>query len=271
MGWWCRCRPSRSEMARGGCLVATLALSLAVGSAAAQDIVSARYTDPTDRYPHGALGDEGEWDRLEVTVRAERVIGDPDAPLFRGTRDLTFEFVLPPSLVWEDTAPRLWDVTGDGRPEIVAVQSHQDLGARLLVLGLVDGQPDFLAATEFIGTRFRWLAPVGTADLTGDGFTEIAYIDRPHLAQVLRIVSLRPEDDGWALVEIAQRAGLSNHRFGAPLIEGGIADCGAGPVILTADAGFQQVMETRLVDGQLVVREIGPYAGPDSVTCPALP
>jgi hypothetical protein len=44
-----------------------------------------------------------------------------------------------------------------------------------------------LAATPHIGSANRWLAPIGAADLDGDGRVEIAYVDRPHLARTLRI------------------------------------------------------------------------------------
>jgi hypothetical protein len=77
-----------------------------------------------------------------------------------------------------------------------------------------------------IGQRNRWLAPIGAADLDGDGRVEIAYVDRPHLARTLRVWRSRP---GGTLTEIATATGLTNHRIGEAFITGGIRDARRGP------------------------------------------
>jgi hypothetical protein len=48
---------------------------------------------------------------------------------------------LPETEVFEDLAPRLADLDGDGKAEIIVVQSHRDLGARLAVYGLTPDGP----------------------------------------------------------------------------------------------------------------------------------
>ena len=155
------------------------------GAAGADTILSATFTDPTTRYAHGVLGDAIEWGTLEVEVGNQT---GATSGLFSGKRSVTWRFTLPQELVFEDTEPRLWDVTGDGDPEIVDVQSHRDFGARLVILGVPDGAsgadaaPVQIGETPFIGQTNRWLAPVGAADLDGDGKIEVGYIDRPHLA-----------------------------------------------------------------------------------------
>lgn len=218
--------------------------ALALATPASADVIlGASYDAPTDRYPHAALGDDIEWGALILSVRGAE-----------GTRQVRME--LPRSMVFEDTEPRLADIDGDGEPEVITVESDQDRGARLAVWG-PEGR---IAATSFIGTRFRWLAPVGAADLDGDGRIEIAYVDRPHLAKTLRIV----RQDGDRLVPVASHPGLSNHRYGVPFIEGGIASCDAGPMIFTADGAWQQIVATRLVEGQLLSMPVAPYDGPES-------
>ncbi len=209
-------------------------------AASAQDITAARYADPTDRYPHAVLGDALEWGALELT-------------LSDGTQR---RIVLPNEQVFEDLTPRLADVDLDGLAEVVVVESHVRLGARLAIYD-AEG---FVAATPPIGTRFRWLAPIGIGDLDGDGAIEIAYIDRPHLAKTLRV--WRFAEGG--LREVAQMGGLTNHRIGEDFISGGLRDCGDGLEMIVASADWGRVMGVRLQDGTLTARPLGPFEGPDS-------
>jgi hypothetical protein len=204
------------------------------------------YDGPTTRYPHGVLGDTVEATRLSAYA--------PGAT----TPCATQSFELPSELVFEDTAPRLADLDGDGTPEIIVVQSHQRLGAQLAVYGFMAAGDRLrqIAATPHIGRRNRWLAPVGAADLDGDGRVEIAYIDRPHLAKVLRVWRF----EAGALTEVAALDGLSNHRIGEPFITGGLRDCGSGPELITADADWRRVMATRLDAGTLDSRDLGPFS-----------
>jgi len=230
------------KASRGAGLALCLGLA---GQAAAQEITGASYSDPTDRYPHGVLGDDLEWGTLNITFR-------PGS----GQSSSTFEVVSPDRLVFEDLEPRLWDITGDGSPEVVAIQSHQQFGARLLVIGVVDGQPGFLAEVPFIGTRFRWLAPVGAADFDGDGRIEVAFVDRPHLAKTLRVF----EWNGSELVLDPEIADVTNHRIGEDFISSGVRDCGSGPEMVMANATRSQVVVVSGFDGQWQVREAGPWS-----------
>jgi hypothetical protein len=206
--------------------------------------VRAWYDGPTTRYPHGVLGDTVEGTELHVMTSASPCS--------------IMSVTLPETLVFEDTMPRLADLDGDGQPEIIVVQSHRDLGAQLAVYApAADGASlDLIAATPFIGRRNRWLAPIGAGDLDGDGRVEIAYIDRPHLARTLRVWRY----EGGQLTEIASADGLTNHRIGDPTIPGGLRDCGDGPEMITADAGWSRVIATRLgPDGRLTSRDLGPW------------
>lgn len=206
-------------------------------------------TAPTDRYPHDVLGSVPGWGQLDVRALSCGMCR-------HGWEGATI--VLPETRVFEDVAARLWDITGEGLPEIVVVESDVALGARLTVWAYRNapsGSPALrlLAATPFIGRRFRWLAPLGAADFTGDGQAEIAYVETPHLGRVLRLVALR----GDRLVEIAALAGVTNHRIGEVHISGGVRDCGTGPEIIAARGDWGALLAVRYADGALVARSLG--------------
>ena len=103
---------------------------------------------------------------------------------------------------------------------------------------------------------------LGVADFNGDGQMDIAYVDRPHLARTLRIWSFVP--GGLArtgeLREIASAGGLSNHRIGEDFITGGVRDCGAGPEMVLADAGWTSVMVARMVDGAIEAEPVARFS-----------
>ncbi|MEM8591710.1 MAG: VCBS repeat-containing protein [Pseudomonadota bacterium] len=222
-----------------------MALCLGLATQAAGEIVSARYTEPTDRYPHGVLGDELEFATLEITLAS----GSVQAIRF------------PDTVVFEDTKPRLADLDGDGAPEVITVISHANAGAQFHVFGFRDGTIRSLANNPFIGTRFRWLAIVGIDDVDGDGFQDIVYVDRPHLAKTLRVWRVIPEGSSLRVEEVASLPGVTNHRIGEEDIAGGIRDCGSGPEMIVADADWQSVMAVRFDGTSFETRDLGPHLG----------
>jgi hypothetical protein len=201
----------------------------------AEEIVGAAYSEPTTRYNHGVLGDAEEWGALRLTL------SDGQERLFR----------LPPERVFEDTAPRLADLDGDGSPEVIVVETHVDRGAQLAIYDAAGKR----AATPHIGQSHRWLAPVGAADLDGDGYVEIAYVDRPHLLKTLKVLRYKNGE----LVPLTEARGLTNHRIGDSAIHGGIRNCGgAGPEIVLASGDIRRIIALRLQGGTLRPRDLGP-------------
>lgn len=220
--------------------------ALFLGVPVAAEVVSARYEGATARYPHGVLGDELEWERLVVE--------------FSGGRERAVRWDSP--VVFEDLAPRLWDMDGDGAAEVATIESHEELGARLAFWKAEGDSLTAVAHLPWIGQRFRWLAPIGAADLDGDGMIEFAYIDRPHLARVLRIWRYIPLAGGEVrLEEVTAISGLTNHRIGEDFISSGLRDCGDGPELVTANADWSRVVLTSLLaNGEAQTRESGAFS-----------
>lgn len=212
-------------------------------------VTAARYEEPTTRYTHGILGDDEEWGALVLEM------SDGTARRIR----------LPQERVFEDVAPRLADLDGDGAPEVIVVETEVTLGAQLSVYG-AEGK---IAATPHIGRSNRWLSPIGAADLDGDGHVEIAYVDRPHLAKIVMIWRYQHQ----TLTRVAIREDFTNHRIGDAEIWGGIRQCGdQQPEMIVADAGWRNLHALRF-DGQKVTdRRLGPLKQTgdfkDAMTCP---
>ena len=161
----------------------------------AADVATAWLAGPTARYPHGVLGDRIEAARLVVDTRTgERI-----------------HVELPPTRVFEDLEPRIVDLDGDGREEILVVESDVALGAALAVYGVSDGQLVRVASTPFIGQANRWLNPLGTGDFNGDGRTDIALVATPHIGGVLRLYRYDPP----RLELFAELRGVSTHAIGS--------------------------------------------------------
>lgn len=160
-------------------------------------------------------------------------------------------WVLRPELgFFEDIAPHVADVNGDGQPEVIAVQTDLLRGARLIVVA-ADGQ--ILGATAYIGQRHRWMAQAGLGDFDGDGRIEIAYVDRPHLAKELVFLRL----EGAGLREIARLSGLTNHRIGDSAISGGTRHCDGKDEMILASGDWRRIFAVRI--GQ-PPRELGRYS-----------
>lgn len=228
---------------RRACFALVLLSGPLAASEASSGATVARFESHTHRYGHGIMGDLPEWGRLCLIHVGEQTCT-----------------TLPRTRVFEDIAPRLADLDGDGVPEVVVVESSFDAGAALTVYKR-DGSALSRIAAPPIGTRNRWLAPAAIADLDGDGAIEIAYIDRPHLAKRLRIWRFL----NGTLSHVADAEGLTNHRIGDPFITGGLRDCGSGPEIVTVNANWTQVMGSRLVPDGIKTRAISNDAGAASI------
>lgn len=168
---------------------------LVATAASGEGIQRAWYAEPTDRYPHGALGDGIEGGALVV----EDLYG----------RDYVVR--LGPTEVFEDLTPRVVDIDGDGSNEVITIRSSVRAGAAVAVYGISGSRLIELAATEPIGRPNRWLNIAGIADFTGNGQLDIAIVKTPHIGGVLEILAWSRNE----LKVVNSAEGFSNHVFGS--------------------------------------------------------
>jgi hypothetical protein len=150
---------------------------------------------PTTRYGHGVLGDGIEAGSVSAVLQDGR----------------TVTFSLPEDSVFEDRYPRLIDINGDGKDEILLVRSYLDRGAALVVLAPTGNHLEIIAEAPAIGLTHRWLNPVGMGDFDGDGINELAAVITPHIGGTLQLYEKR----GNRLVEDTSAYGFSNHQMGS--------------------------------------------------------
>ncbi|RPE71038.1 hypothetical protein EDD53_0151 [Pacificibacter maritimus] len=239
-------------------------------------VVSANLIEPTDAYGHGAVP-KGEFAGLSLGYQGA---GSPS--ILSSEIRLSTE-----TAVFEDTQARVVDLDADGCAEVVVTTSNQQSGAFVSVYGMAfvprpsadipaNKQTQTvpmvlpLGSNAPIGARHRWLAVVGIADFDGDGVQDIAYIDRPHLAKTLRVLRTVPSGivkgrQMFTFDPLASVTGLTNHHYKAPQIEGGLRTCaGEAPVIVTADAAWAHIIETRYDAGNMRSQRVAAYVNAKS-------
>ncbi|MEM9104593.1 MAG: VCBS repeat-containing protein [Pseudomonadota bacterium] len=159
------------------------------------DVVEAWYQEPTRRYGHAILGDGIEAGALAVKTAEGK----------------TLTLRLPETEVFEDRTPRLADLDGDGKVEIIVIRASLTGGGSVAVYGLVDGRLAERATNGYIGRSNRWLNIAGIADFDGRPGLEIAHVRTPHIGGTLFFHSY---NDG-KMKQIAAIDGFSNHQIGA--------------------------------------------------------
>lgn len=216
---------------------------------AAGDIRAAWYVGPTRRYAHGILGDAIEASALRVETED-------------GAK-LTYD--LPANMVFEDRTPRIVDLDGDGRNEVITIRSSTSDGGGVAVYALRQGRLSEVAVNDFIGLRNRWLNIATLADITGDGRKDIAYVRTPHIGGMLRLFRY---DQG--LTFVSEIDGFSNHAIGAREQRlSAVADIDSdGDMEIAIPSDSRSTM--RIVDYQNGLTEVASIALPARIDGPVL-
>ncbi len=210
----------------------------------AHNIQEAWLTRPTRRYDHAILGDDIEAGGLAA----------------KDARGRKVELVLPGKEVFEDRMARLVDLDGDGNDEMVVVHTRRDRGASLAVYTIRGARESErivrLAESTPIGRPHRWLNPAVAADFDGDGRTEIAWVETPHMSGTLKVARLEGAGDSRRLTPVAELAGFSNHRAGSQELQESVTfdwDGDGRPDIILPDADRKRLQVVALKDGRLKV------------------
>ena len=190
---------------------------------------------PTNRYPHGVLGDDLEASRLIATDR----------------KGVHLFVELPSERVFEDLFPRLADLDKDGDDELIIVESDAGLGASLAVYGTGVNGLEKRSATPFLGRPNRWLNPLGVGDFNGDGQLDLALVATPHIGGILRLYTYR---QGIMAVYAEFRA-VSTHRIGSTALGlGQVVDNGAKDLILLPEQSWQALLLLEWESDRLRIR-----------------
>jgi hypothetical protein len=215
-------KPFRKPAPAGG-----LADGFLATRAAGAGIVQAWYETPTTVYGHGILGDATEAATLAVRTRAGKrlTIGAGAGHVF------------------EDLTPRLADLDGDGRSEVITVRTDVRRGAAVAVYGLVKNRLVMIASTKPIGRPNRWRNPALTvADPIGRGRL-IAEVVTPHIGGTLNLWALEGSaGSGFRLARHASARGFSNHVIGSREL-GLMADAGSLIAVPSGDRSSLRILQ----------------------------
>jgi len=187
------------------------------------------YGAKTDRYRHGALGDQIEAGGLSIIdTTDERVTTtvELDAPT-----------------VFEGLSPLVADLDADGGNEVVTTVADAADGARVR---LYDTDGTELATGPIYGSG--WRHQLCVASFAPDGGRELAVIRKPHVDRTVEFYRLRDGD----LSVVATRDGYSSHTYGSRNLDGGLAgdlDGDGQPELLVPTTDRWTLAALRRIDG----------------------
>ncbi|WP_419850810.1 hypothetical protein [Candidatus Poriferisocius sp.] len=157
--------------------------------------------EPTDRFPHSALGDN-----LEATAVVVVTVGVNEVDTIYQSGDDVIESI----------APLLADVDGDGIHDVVLTVSN-DSEIWFEVASSTGG--GVVAISDPVDRLLGWRHLVAVGPLSPTGQTEIVEVLYPDAQGSVRFLSL----SGGRLGVVATRTGYQSHEFGARNLEQAVA------------------------------------------------
>lgn len=153
------------------------------------------FTDPTNRYPHGVLGDDLEAGSITLIEthpipRIASVISLPDNEVAEGI-----------AAIWAD-------VTGDAQKEIIATISDVDHGAGIEVFS---ESGEILAAGPKMGQPYRWRHQIAFGPIGWGGNNELIVVRTPHIAGTVEYYEFKEDQ----LRLVAEFPGITSHILGS--------------------------------------------------------
>ena len=157
--------------------------------------------EPTDRFPHSALGDN-----LEATSVVVVTVGVNEAEtIYQSEND-----------VIESIAPLLADADGDGIHDVVLTVSN---ASEIWIVVVSSTGGGVVAISDPVDRLLGWRQLVAVGPFGPSGQTEIVEILYPDAQGSVRFLSL----NGSKLGVVATRTGYRSHEFGARNLEQAVA------------------------------------------------
>jgi FG-GAP-like repeat len=206
------------------------------------DIAWVWLASPTGRYPHASMGSALHAGSLHALSHEGKA----------------FQWTLPQQRVFEDLQPRLVDLDGDGRDEIIVIEADSERGAALVAYGLPRSGAllEERARSAYLGLPFRWLNPVGFADFDADGKLDIASITTPHIGGTLTLYRYAPP----RIETFAKAMDVSNHQMGDRNLQmhAILSLPGQRPTVIVPDMSRRALHALRweMLDGKAQWREL---------------
>lgn len=157
--------------------------------------------EPTDRFPHSALGDN-----LEATAVVVVTVGVNEVETIYQTGDDVIESI----------APLLADVDGDGVDDVVLTVSNDSEAWFVVISSTGSG---VVAISDPVDRLLGWRHLVAVGPLSPTGQTEVVEVLYPDAQGLVRFLSL----SGGKLEIVATRTGYRSHEFGARNLEQAVA------------------------------------------------
>lgn len=159
--------------------------------------------NPTNRYPHGVLGDE-----LEATTLL--VLETNPIP------QIVAQITAPEPQVMEGLIPLWADLTGDGVREIILTFSDETQGAQVVVF---NEQGAKMGQSDPLGQGQGWRNTAAVAPFGPAGELELAEVNTPHVEGVVQFLQFQ---DGQLTV-VAQLPGYTSHVIGSTNVDMAVA------------------------------------------------